>query len=255
MLYGLFLSANGAAAQSTRLDVIANNLANSQTAGFKRDVAILQANRPFDQEHGRHGHRPHQLNDHTGGVTLEAVEIDFSNGSLEQTGAMLDVALAGPGFLKTTDGKNQHLTRDGRLAITPNGQLVSRTTNEAILGTDGNPLFVSAEATEIGIGPDGTLSEIDVTGNSTPVGQIGLFEPRNHGSLSKIGYGRFVDAAPTPLAGPATRLHQGHLEASGTNSLSEMVQMIETTRAFETNVNMIQHQDHALGRLLQAVPR
>lgn len=255
MLYGLYQSANGAAAQSLRLDVIANNLANAETTGFKRDLPVLRANPTFDVDRGRTGRLPNHLDQHAGGVSLGSVETDFSNGALDPTGGMLDVAITGPGFLKVSDGRQQLLTRDGRLSITADGELVSRTTGDRVLNAEGATIRISRDATSINIGDDGTISEVDAAGRSVPVDRLAVVEPRDPASLSKLGQGRFIESEPSPFAGPATRIRQGHLETSGTNPLTSMVAMIEASRAFETNVNMIQHQDHALGRLLQAIPR
>jgi flagellar basal-body rod protein FlgF len=255
MNYGLYLSANGAATQSRRLDVVANNLANAQTSGFKRDLATFRANAPYDVEQGRLSHQPHGLRQHTGGVSLHDVVTDFADGPLEQTGGTYDLALTGPGYLRVTDGQRQFLTRDGRLTVNPNGELVTRTAGHRVLDTAGKPILVSPSATDVRIAPDGQLAEIAADGRSVPTARIGLVTPPSNDRLQRIGHGLFADdPAATPAAGNVA-LHQGYLEASGTNPVSETLQMIEATRGFETNLNMIKYQDESLGRLLQSMAR
>ena len=98
MIYGLYLSAQGAELQSTRLDVVANNLANAGTNSFKRNLAVFQEHLPHDLEHAQNNPVPGNLNKSTGGLALGAIITDHSNGPLLETGSKYDLALAGPGF-------------------------------------------------------------------------------------------------------------------------------------------------------------
>ncbi|WP_166830373.1 flagellar hook-basal body protein [Thalassoroseus pseudoceratinae] len=253
MLYGLYLSAQGAQVQSKRLDVIANNLANADTSGFKRDLAVAQTYHPFDVEHGTAHELPRHLERVTGGTSITDVITDFQNGSLKETGARFDVALEGQGFLRVSDGQNEFLTRDGSLTQNAVGELVTEQ-GERVLDTTGSPIVIPPDATEISIGADGVISAMDDLGVQTALAQLDVVMPQSLADLQKIGDNHFVTNGPTEAAGPATRVRQGYVEGSGVNAISETVHMIDASKAFETNLNLLKLQDETLSRLLQAVP-
>ncbi|MBW3542023.1 MAG: flagellar hook-basal body protein [Planctomycetes bacterium] len=253
MLYGLYLSAQGAAAQHARLDVVGNNLANASTGAFKRDLAVLAAHPPA--EANRHGPPlPGELQNVTGGVLFDATATDFSPGALDETGGTWDLALAGPGFFRVGDGRQEFLTRDGRLAVNDRGEVVTADGRFNVLAGGGRPLVVPADATNAEVAHDGTVSATLPGGQRVLVGRLDLVEPRPGGPLTKIGHGLYH--APGPLvAAEGAGVRQGFVEASNVRPVAEMMQMIEATRALETNVNMIRFQDEALGRLLAATAR
>ena len=251
MIYGLYLSAQGAEAQAARLDVVANNLANAATSSFKRDLALFQSHRPFDVEHGHVGAAPFGLDQATGGISLADIVTDFSNGALAETGGTYDLALAGPGFFRVANGDQQFLTRDGRLAKNELGELMLQDTDFRLLSIDGAPVQVPDDATEIEITGDGRMVRID-NGFRTVFDQIAVVQPESLQNLEKVGDNFYRGGGALRPAGPEVRIRQGYVEASGTNSVAETMQMIEATRGFETNINMIRFQDEALGRLLQA---
>ncbi len=255
MIYGLYLSAQGADAQSTQLDVVANNLANAQTTGFKRDLALLAARNPYDMLHGFNSHPPGNLNASTGGTEVVGVATDFSQGSLSSTGGRFDVAISGPGFFQVSDGYNEFLTRNGAFTLDRTGQLVTKGEGHTVLTPGGVPVVVPAEARDIDISTNGTVFAIDEAGVRSAVSQIALVEPSTPDALLKLGSHLYRSTAPVAPAGEATTVTQGSLETSGTNSIQEMMQMIQASRAFESNVSMIRFQDESLGQLLQTVSR
>ena len=118
MPYGMYISAEGAAAQAQRLEVIANNLANVDTAGFKQDVPTFQARFAEAIQQGQARPGDHSINDIGGGVKIIDVETDYSIGQLKHTGNDLDLAINGKGFFHVhgDDGK-QYLTRAGNFAL------------------------------------------------------------------------------------------------------------------------------------------
>lgn len=249
MLQGLYFSAQGAQLQSLRQDVIANNLANAATTGFKRDLIQAQAFLPTEAEEGRPV-RPDAMERFPGGIGPYGSVTDFSQGSLQVTKNPWDVALTGAGFLHVTDGENDFLTRDGRLAISNQGQLITRDHNLAVLGTNGRPM--------LGLDP-GVIPQITSGGavvqNGVEIGRLAVVSPANLQSLMKAGtnlYRTDVPVGPGPID---TSLKQGYLEASGTQPMKEMLELIESSRGFEANLNMIKAQDEALGRLLQSIGR
>jgi flagellar basal-body rod protein FlgF len=255
LIYGLYLSAQGAEAQSQRLDTIANNLANVGTGAFKRDLAVFQSHPPYDVQNGAAVGLPHGLDSATGGVALAEVATSFAPGPIVETGAALDVALDGDGFLRVADGDEQFLTRNGSLAINAAGELVTTDGGYAVLGPGGTRIAIPEEAQRIDIAADGTLSAVDARGARNAIGQLDLVGPRSLKELQKLGNSLYRPHGEVRSAAATTGVKQGYLELSGTDSTREMMHMIEATRAFETNVNMMKFQDDALARLLESVAR
>ena len=256
MIYGLYHSAQGAEAQSQRLDVVANNLANASTNAFKRDLAIFQAFQPFDLENGSGSEPPHNLNFLSGGMSLVDVATDFSNGSFVQTGGTYDIALGGPGFLRVSDGDQEFLTRDGRLTVNENGELVTHDGAFHVTGVSGGTITIPNNATDIQISSNGTLFAFIQTGGvltRTELDQLDIVRPESLGDLVKIGNSMYQFDGTPVSAHDETVVKQGYLEASGSESVTEMLELIEASRAFETNINMMKFQDESLGRLLQSV--
>ncbi len=254
MIHGLYVSAQGANALSQKLDVISNNLANAQTTGFKHDLAIFQAIQPHDSEFENDGPVPGNLNQSTGGLTLTEVATDFSNGGLQATGGSYDLALTGPGFFQVNDGNQTFLTRNGSFTLDQTGDLVTQD-GHRVLNSSGGAINIPLDAATVDIGSNGVVYAIDQTGLRVEAGQIDLVQPRSAHQLTKVGNSYYLVAGEVESALETTQIQQGFLEGSGTNSVSEMMQMIQTSRAFETNINMIKFQDEALGRLLQSGTR
>jgi flagellar basal body rod protein FlgG len=252
MIYGLYLSAQGAEAQSFRQDVIGNNLANSGTTAFKRDLAIIQAHLPFDAAEGRGGPAAGNVNDQTGGISLATIRTDFSPGALQRTGGDLDLALAGPGFLRVTNGTQEFLTRDGRFEVDLQGNLVTSDQGYRVLNANGLPVQLDVNGGPLEITGDGVLSQ---NAGTIDLGRLGLAEPVNYLELEKVGQNLFQAHGPVTPASPNTQIKQGHLETSGTQPTSEMLDLIQSSRALEANVNMIKYQDEAVGKLLESLPR
>jgi len=254
MIYGLFQSAQGAAAQSARIDVIANNLANASTGAFKRQLAIFRERAPFDVVNDISSEVPGNLNASSGGVELEQVATDFSDGPLTKTGGTFDIALSGPGFFRVSDGQQDLLTRNGQLTRNNDGDLVMSDTGLRVMGTDGTPIRGIAEIGAVEIASDGTIRQISSDGGRTLIGRLDLVNPRSTDSLVHMGNGLYQTQGPVDAA-PGVAVRQGYLEGSGTNSVAEMMQMIQASRAFEMNLNVMKFQDEALGQLLQSVAR
>jgi len=252
MLYGLYLSAQGAQAQATRLDVLSNNLANAGTAGFKRDLAIFQSYRPYDTDNGNSSSAPGNQSALTGGVSPAKVVTDYSNGPVVHTGGSLDAALSGPGFFQVGDGNQQFLTRKGQFALAANGDLTLQNTNLRVMSNAGNAINIPAEATRVELGSDGSVSAINADGTRNQVAKLALVRPNSDGQLEKVGNSLFRANGLVSQAGNDLQLEQGFVEQSGVSPVSEMVNMVQASRLVEANVNMIKFQDDALDRLLQS---
>lgn len=252
MLYGLYLSSQGAQARATQLEVVSNNIANAGTTSFKRDLALFQSHQTFDDAYGGSANAPSALADSTGGVTVARTITDHSQGPLQKTGGTFDLALAGPGYFRVSNGSQEFLTRDGRFLRSQEGDLVTADGGHRVLNTDGIPVAVNDEATHIEVTQDGTLSQRLVTGELIPIGRLAVVVPNPSDRLEKRGDNLYRAPSSTNAADASTRVIQGFLEGSGVNPVIETMQMIEASRGFETNLNMMKFQDESLARLLTA---
>lgn len=250
MPYGMYMSAEGAQVQQQRLEVIANNLANVNTVGFKPDVASFQARlaEAFQRGYGYEGDRSD--NNVGGGVNVFDTTTDFAAGSLQSTGNDLDMAIIGDGFFQVQDQNGQQLlTRAGNFSIDGQNRLV----------TQNGMLVLDNGGSQITIDPQLPI-EISATGDISQEGSripIGIAAPQSLGDLVKVGNNLFQPLGPVnPLEAGRREIRSGVLEMSGTESIRQMTDMIETQRAFEANVRIIQSQDsmtgNLIGRVLQA---
>ncbi len=249
MIYGLYLSAQGAEVQSLRQDVLSHNLANAGTTAFKRTLAIAQSSDSHDKHHGIPNMVPGDRDEHSGGVFVAETVTDYTTAGFQLTEQKFDVALGGPGFMRVSDGTKEYLTRDGRLDMDRNGQLVHRETRHKLLGVNGS-LVVDPLGPPPTISSDGMISQ-----GSEVVGRISLVRPENLRGLTPLGDGLYSNSGKSIPDQNVTKVKQGYLEHSGTNPTLEMLELIESSRLFESNINMIKMQDDSLDRLISSLPR
>ncbi len=250
----LWSSKTGLDAQQTRMGVIANNLANANTTGFKRDRAVFedliyQNVRQVGASSSQDTQLPSGLNVGTG-VRVVATEKLFTQGGLTKTDNSLDIAIQGRGFFEILlpDGTSGY-TRDGSFQLNSQGQVVTSS------GFPLQPGFtVPPNAQSITIAADGTISVL-TPGNSTPqqIGSIQLVDFINPSGLQAQGGNIYTETASSgsPQAGTAGQnglgtLMQGSLETSNVNVVEELVGMIETQRAYELNSKAISSIDDML---------
>ncbi|MDE2294463.1 MAG: flagellar basal-body rod protein FlgG [Gammaproteobacteria bacterium] len=254
MNLALWAAKTGLDAQNTRMAVIANNLANVSTTGFKAGRVSFQDLMYQDvQQVGAQSTQNTQYP--TGlslgtGVRLAATEKDYAQGSVLQTNGSLDMAINGLGFFQITmpDGTLAY-TRDGSFALDSQGNVVN---------ASGYPLSpaitIPAGAQSISIGADGTVS-VTLPGSAKPtsVGQVQLATFVNDEGLQPTGNNLLVESAAsgapqvgTPGTSGIGTLQQGALETSNVNSVTELVDMIETQRAYEMNSKAINTVDQML---------
>ncbi|MCH8134474.1 MAG: flagellar basal-body rod protein FlgG [Proteobacteria bacterium] len=254
MTQALWIAKTGIDAQQTKMAVIANNLANASTTGYKRSRAVFED--LLYQNQRQPGAQSSQDTLYSTGLMLGtgvrtvATEKLYSQGALAQTENPMDIAIEGKGFLQVLmpDGSLAY-TRDGTMQVDGQGQLVTAN-GYAIQPSINIPL----DAQSITIATDGTISvSLPGTSTTTQVGNIQLADFINPAGLQPIGSNLLVETtssgAPqvgTPgLTGLGTLL-QGFIEGSNVNVVEELVSMIETQRAYEMNSRAISTADQML---------
>lgn len=259
MIRSLWIARTGLDAQQTSLDVIANNLANTSTNGFKRARAVFedllyQTIRQPGAQSSQSTQIPSGLQLGTGAQPISTARI-HTQGSLQQTGNDLDVAINGAGFLQVLlpDGTTAY-TRDGSFQKDNQGQLVT---------ANGYPvqpnITIPADALTVTISSDGVVS-VTQPGSSavTQVGTMQVATFINVGGLQSIGENLFLETASsgaptpsTPGSNGAGSLNQRYVETSNVNVAEELVSMIQTQRAYELNSKVVSTSDQMLARLTQ----
>lgn len=259
MIRSLWISKTGLDAQQTQMDVIANNLANVSTSGFKRSRAVFedllyQNIRQPGAQSSQQTQLPSGLQLGTG-VRPVATERIFTQGNLQQTGNDKDVAIQGAGFFQVLlpDGTTAY-TRDGSFQVDSQGQLVTAS------GFPVQPAITIPPGSQaLTIARDGTVSVVPVgSATATQVGSIQLSTFINPAGLMAKGENLYVETGASgnastnaPGANGAGILSQGYVETSNVNVVEELVNMIQTQRAYEINSKAITTSDQMLQRLTQ----
>lgn len=254
MTQALWIAKTGLDAQQTRMAVIANNLANINTTGFKKGRAVFedllyQNIRQSGGSTSQDTILPTGLTLGTG-VRIVATEKIFTQGSVIATQRSLDIAINGRGFLQILkpDGELAY-TRDGSLQQNDQGQLV---TSSGYIVQPG--ISIPAAAQSITIGSDGTVT-VKLAGQTAPsqVGTIEIADFINPVGLQPIGENLYVETAASGSAQSGTpglnglgTILQGSLEGSNVNVVAELVSMIETQRAYEMNSKAISTNDQMM---------
>lgn len=259
MIRSLWIARTGLDAQQMQLDVVANNLANTSTNGFKKSRAVFedllyQTMRQPGAQSSQQTQIPAGLQLGTG-VKPVSTERIHTQGNLQQTGNDLDVAINGAGFFQILmpDGSTAY-SRDGSFHKDNQGQMVT---------ASGYPLqpsiTIPQNATSLTIGKDGTVS-ITQPGNTATVqiGAIQLVSFINPSGLQSVGENLYLETSssgtPTPNT-PGTNglgvLNHKYVETSNVNVAEELVTMIQTQRAYELNSKVVSTSDQMLGRLTQ----
>ena len=248
MNYGLYLSAAALKLGHTRMDVLANNMANVNTTSFKPDTLAIRSRQPAPTERNLPPHLVMPvLDDVRGGLSDGGSFTDLSPGPLISTGGDLDVAIQGRGFFAVeVDGQTRY-TRDGRFTRAADGTLVTAAAGLPVLDAAGGRITLP-------VGPVRIDAEGRVAAGGTVV-QIGLTNFTNPQALRKEGANTFAaDAAAGPIASTAT-VRQGFIEGSGVEPTRALVNMILAQRTYDAAAKMIQHTDAMLGRAVNDIAR
>ncbi len=253
MIYGLWQSAAGLQAQEYRQVIIANNLANAETPGFKADRIAFQERLNASITKGAPADRHPVLDAMTGGLFETEVYTDFSfnESGLIPSGNRLDVAIHGDGFLAVQTADGARYTRDGRMTLDKDGTLVHVATGGAMLDRQGRPIMLdpSLPSKDTKIDSAGRVMQ-----GEQIVGELGLVDFADRQQLEKIGHDLYsADNARRIQATGGIR--QSFVESSGVDPVRALVDMIAATRAYEANARMITLQDETLGRAVNDVGR
>src|SRR5512147_904187 len=259
MIRSLWIAKTGLEAQQTQMDVISNNLANVSTNGFKRSRAVFedllyQNLRQPGAQSSQQTQIPSGLQIGTG-VRPVATERIHTQGNLQQTSNQLDVAIQGAGFFQVLmpDGTTAY-TRDGSFQTDNQGQVV--TSSGFVVQP---PITIPANATTVSIGQDGVVT-VTQPGATAPVqvGSIQLATFINPAGLQSMGQNLYLETASSgtpstnvPGTNGAGTVSQNFVETSNVNVVEELVNMIQSQRAYEINSKAITVSDQMLQKLSQ----
>ena len=235
----IYLSMSGAKAAMQRQDVLANNLANVSTVGFRAELAAFRA---VPVEGSGASTRVYALE--------STVGANHQPGAVQATGRSLDVAMKGNAWLAVQglDGTEAY-TRAGALDVNAEGLLISKN-GLTVLG-DGGPISIPANS-EVSIASDGTVSAKGVNGRSTSIGRLKLVTPETPAALTRGPDGLFRAESDLP-ADATARVQDGALEGSNVSAVETMVAMIAAGRQFEQQMKLLQtaeRQEQVAAKLL-----
>lgn len=256
MNYGMEISASGALSALYRQDVLANNLANAQTVGFKPDIPAVRLRAAARDEDGLFGMASNQMLEKLGAGNLPvANQTSFTQGSLERTDQDLDVAIQGDGFFMVRDASDTinpiRVTRDGRFTRSASGLLVMAASGLQVLDTAGGP---------IPLGGEGKI-EIDATGKvkqgGVEVAQIEVLHIPDPWRMPKQGKNVFVPPVNAVLSRTTGTglVRQGYVEQSAVDSVKALMDVTSAGREVEANIAMIRAHDRMMDRAINALGR
>ena len=225
------------------MEIIANNIANMDTTGFKVE-SMMQRTNPAEPAVTLGGPRPVKF------VAPDGVARDFGQGVLTKTGGELDMAIEGKGFFQVQTPDGPRYTRDGRFTTDPTGRLVTQG-GHAVLDASGGEITIDAEKGQVSLGADGSLSQGD-----EQVGKVGMFAFANPGALEKAGDNLFRNSSNLAAA-PSTeaRLRQGFQEGSNVKPVLEITRMVEVSRAYESTAKMMDSEAELSRRTVERLGR
>lgn len=243
MIKGIYSSGSGMQPRLMRLDVIANNVANADTTGYKKDSIFVQIMKDVGVAQS------------TGAGELAGLDVkeftDFAEGSLRPTNAPLDMAIQGEGFFVLDTPEGQRYTRNGNFRIDENGDVVS-SNGDKLMGAGGKINIPGAEKmvqNDLSITKSG-----DIFMGPTKLAKIRIVTFSDMQKLLKTAGTMFrSDESPkdVSLSDEKSTIRQGYLEESNVEALTEMVQLVELSRGFETDQRTMRYQDSTLEKAME----
>jgi flagellar basal body rod protein FlgG len=249
MIYGLYLSATGIMTSSHQQDVIANNIANADTNGFKRSMSLLREREVESRAMRAMGLTHDPLDKIGGGQLLSPTYTDYSQGTIEQTSNPLDTAVTGDGFLAVHDQSGQtRLTRAGALMIDNTGRLITAQGHQ-VLDAEKKPIsLANIPQSELSIRSNGEIMR-----GQEQLSKIGLFDSSDRASLKPAGENLLQIVGDAQMVKANGKLVGGALEQSNVDPALELTRLMETQRLLEANATMIKYQDATLAKAVNEV--
>lgn len=244
MIRGIYTAASGMIAEALRNDTISNNLANANTTGYKKDIAVTKDFASLLIERVNDGPQTPTIGSLGTGSVVDEVATIQNSGSMRQTGNDLDFAIEGQGFFAVQTPNGVRYTRDGSFSRDNAGQLVTQD-GYPVLAQNGGAIRLNGG--KVSVAADG---QVRVDGRN--VGSLQVVQFANTRALQKEGNNLYIAGNQQPQAATGT-VRQGCLEMSNVNVVSEMVNLIAGYRAYEVNGKMVQAQDGTLDKAVNDV--
>lgn len=257
MNYGIQISASGVQTALHRQDVLANNLANINTPGFKADIPATVARRSAREEDGLFSLPSNKLLEKLGaGVLAAPPKTEFEQGPIESNRGPLDLAIRGRGFFVVRDSTSGtantvRLTRDGRFSRDGSGRLVMAATGMPVLDASNQPIVITGSGA-VAIDGDGTVRQ-----NGQEVGKIAVVDVADYSGLNKVGNNLFrASASALASKRPASgEVMQHSVEHSSVDEVSTILAITEAGRDVEINMSMVAYQDRMNERAINSLAR
>lgn len=257
MSYGLQLSAAGVLTSMYRMDVHANNLANTDTIGFKPDIPASMTRQPVSEEDDVSFLPSNKLLERLGGGTLAfPTATSYAQASLRSTGNEYDLGIQGDGFFVVRDvadagGDALRFTRDGRFTRNAQGLLVMATTGMPVLDTSGSAIKIPP-GIGVTIDADGTIRQ-----GPKSIAKLQIADVPDRGQLRKLGHSLFspTSEAMAQRTTGTGAIRQYHIEESGVDEVRTLLNVTNAARDIETNLSMIQQHDRLMERAITVLGR
>ena len=265
MWRGLYIAASGMITETKHTDMIANNLANASTTGFKRDDMAIREFEPMllrrINDHSADtevtsfkgfridGNRAPRVGTLGLGSAVDEIATDHLQGAMQTTGNTYDFAISGEGYFVIDTPQGARYTRDGSFYRAANGQL-QNVRGQAVLSAQGRPITIPQEAVSVSVASDGRIYA-----DGRQIAQMGFVQFDAPNAVVKQGdnlYRAQEGARPTQATGV---IEQGMLEASNTSVVTEMVELINNYRVYEAGSRAVQSQDAILDKAVNDVGR
>ncbi|MEM9393529.1 MAG: flagellar hook-basal body complex protein [Pseudomonadota bacterium] len=234
----IYSALSRATALKSELSVIANNIANISTTGFRKEGLT------FSEYISRQDRNAHSISMTDAGARF----IDATQGVLNKTGGALDFAIEGDGYFHLQGPDGNLLSRAGSFSRSPEGEIVTPEGYQ-LLDEGGAPILLPLDATEITLASDGSL-----TADGAPIAAVGLVRPLDAKGMERMGENAFTSVGTIEPADGAT-VHQGFLESSNVNPLEEVARMIEVQRRYEAAKSFADREHQRITSVLETLGR
>jgi flagellar basal-body rod protein FlgG len=242
----VYTATSGALAALARLDAVAQNLANAQTAGYKAERVVFRV-RPLDES------APAELDPELGRTAAQVAQVatirDFAQGPVRRTDNPLDVAITGDGFFAVATSRGERYTRQGTFTLDAEGYLVTQH-GDRVQGENGD---LRLGAGDVGIAQDG-----GVTVDGAPVGRLRLVSFGERPALVAEGaalYAPAPGAVPAPLDAAAARVQAGAVEGANVDAVAGMIELVDVSRSFEAYMRALERVDAVTQRSINEIGR